>query len=297
MNPTLLVGLGALAAAALLGFAGRSLLRRPAPIVEEAPVVPEAPPPTGTIGPRIAALAAPTDEAARSALRRDLVQAGLGARGTLERFLLARAAAALLAPALGLLLVRPDRPLVALWTALVSAALGYYLPALWLRLRRSRRQASILRALPNALDMMVSCLESGLGLDTAMRRVANEVRTTAPELAAEFQVVFDETIAGVPRSEALRHLDLRTGLPDISSLVNVMGDAEKYGAGIAASIRAHAQLSRRRRALEIEKRAARAAPKLTVAMVLFVFPALFIVLLGPTVVQLFERVLPAMVIR
>ncbi len=242
----------------------------------------------------IGAWAAPRDPVSRLGLRRELVQAGWRGSRAMERYLVARAALALAFPLATYLIAHPTTLLVALPVALGSAALGYYLPMVWMQWQRADRQAQLLKAFPNALDMLVSCLEAGLGLDPSLRRVAHELKASAPELAEELHTVFDESAAGIPRVAALRHLDERTGLTEFSSLVNVMADAERYGASIATSIRSHAQLVRRRRALEIEKRAAQAAPKLTIAMVLFIFPALFVVTLGPMVVQLFDRLLPTL---
>ena len=124
--------------------------------------------------------------------------------------------------------------------------------------------------------------------------MARDLHVAAPELALELELTNAELKAGVPRMQALQHLHERTGLPEVASLVNVLAQAERFGAGVAPSIRAHAQLSRRRRALAAEKRAAEAAPKLTVAMILFVLPPLFVVLLGPTVVHVVERLIPTL---
>lgn len=239
----------------------------------------------------IGSLAAPPEGAERDALRQQLVQAGYNHPRALEIYLVIRTLLALMLPFLTLI---GPRGIATLSVALGLALLGYYLPSLIVAMQRENRHQALRIALPNALDMLVSCLEAGLGLDAALRHVAQEVHTAAPILSTELSYVNAELSAGIPRSDALRHLDHRTGLPEIASLVNVLSQAERYGAGISASIRAHAQLTRRRRLLDAEKRAAEATPKLTVAMIFFILPPLFVVLLGPAVVNIVVHLIPSL---
>ena len=116
----------------------------------------------------------------------------------------------------------------------------------------------------------------------------------APELAGEFDILNAELQAGLPRAEALGHLRDRNGVDAVNGLVSVVGQAERYGVGIASLMRSHAKMSRRRRILDAEQRAAEATPKLTVAMVLFILPPLFIILIGPTAIRLTTDVIPTM---
>jgi tight adherence protein C len=183
----------------------------------------------------------------------------------------------------------------AAWFGAVAAALGAFeLPwagvAILARARRARIQASV----PDMIDLLVSCVEAGLGIDGAFRQVAQELAVSSPELARELAVANAEMTAGLSRADALARLDARLGVEEITALVGVLGQAERFGAGVGPSLRAHAQLSRRRRALHAEQRAARASPLLTVVMILFILPALFVVLLGPTVVAVVERFLPTL---
>ena len=240
------------------------------------------------------ALAAPRDEASRSHMREWLVQAGWRERHNLEHFVALRAALAILLPLLGWSLIQPERLMATGSLVLALAAVGYYGPTVVLWQLRLARLDRLSHAFPNALDMLVSVLEGGLGVDAALIHVARELPAACPELASEIDTVNLELAAGVPRLEALNHLYLRTGLDDIASLVNVLAQAERYGSGIAQSIRAHAQLTRRHRANEAETRAAKASPKLTVAMIFFILPPLFVVLLGPTIVHVVERLLPTL---
>ena len=142
--------------------------------------------------------------------------------------------------------------------------------------------------MPDALDLLVSCVEAGLGLDAAFRRVALEIETAAPELSREFQLVTHEVSAGVPRVEAMRHLEHRTGLDEVRSLVNMLSQAERFGTSIAKGLRSHARVTRQKRMSRAEETAAQVSPKLTVVMIITLLPCIFIVLLGPAGVKIFD---------
>lgn len=242
---------------------------------------------------RLAALAAPSDDSALRSLHAQMLQAGLRGAGVLATFFTVRVVLALALPCL-LLIWRPDNVLPFLVALLALASTGYYLPWAAVSQLRSDRQRQLSRAFPDALDMLVSCVESGLSLDAALNRVASELQTMSPELAHELSILNAEVAAGIDRADALDHLGLRTGLPEIEALGSVLGRSTRFGAGVASSLRAHSQLARRRRALEAERRAAEAAPKLTVAMILFILPPLFVVLLGPTVINIVQRLMPVL---
>lgn len=238
-------------------------------------------------------LARPDDLEDSNALGLLLTQAGYRSRTAMMDFLALRVALTVGLPVVVLLFMGLADATAWTWVvALGAATLGYYAPSVVLRVRRRARQRRIGRAVPNMLDLLVSCVEAGLGVDMAMRHVCAEIVMASDELAAELQLVNSEMAAGIPRVEALKQLPLRTGVEDLASLVNVLGAVERYGAGIAQSIRAHAQLSRRRRAMEAEQRAAKASPALTVAMIVFILPPLFVVLLGPSVLAVTTWVVP-----
>jgi len=239
-------------------------------------------------------LAAPKEAGEREAMKQQLVQAGFRGRRDVSTYLVIRIGLAIFLPIAALVLVRPSKALIFALILILFANAGYYLPHLYVQARRSARQDAVLRSFPNALDMLVSCLEAGLGLDASFLRVARELKHTAPELAGELDLLTQEANAGMPRMEVLRRLADRVGVGEVTSLVNVLAHAEKYGAGVADSLRAHAQLVRKRRALDAEKRAAKASPKLTVVMVLFILPALFAVVLGPAVVNVIQVLIPSM---
>lgn len=299
MSPVVLVPLGAFATVLVGMLAVRSwwqarLLASPDTAPDAAPVVVPAPV-EGGWWEIIGQIARPSDPAGEAEQQQWLVQAGIRAGGMYPLWLASRVVGAVV---LGLLAwnlaANTLSPLLAAGVTVVGVAAGYYGPLAGLLFLRGRRQRRIRRAVPNLLDMLVSCVEAGLGVDAAIQHVAHEIGVTSPELAAEFDLLTAQLSAGVPRSTALEELGERTGVDDLGSLVHVIGVVDRMGSGIARSLRAHAQLMRRRRSLQAEERAARASPKLTVAMIVFIMPPLFVVLLGGAIVRLVEWVLPSM---
>ena len=235
---------------------------------------------------QLGTFAKPTSEAEEGLLRKRLVQAGYKSRLALEMYNAARVVLALSLPILfSVLLIRLDIVYMSV-AVVVLVAIGYYLPALIVSGRLSDRQRRLVVPLPDALDLLVSSVEAGLGLDAAFRRVADEMVTAAPELSKEFQLVNHEISAGVPRLDALRHLEYRTGVAEVTSLVNMLSQAERFGTSIARSLRVHSDMTRRRRMLKAEEQAGKVSPKLTVVMILFLMPCLFIVIMGPIMVKI-----------
>lgn len=239
-------------------------------------------------------LAAPAAEEERNVLRRKLIQAGWRSPNNLEAFSAARALLALIVPIFVFLALRPEKLHWIAATVLIGATVGYYAPGLILGSRVEERQQKLLRPFADALDLLVSSVEAGLGLDAAFKRVAEEMEAAAPELARELQLVNHEVAAGVPRIEALRRLDERTGLEEVSSLVSVLTQAERFGTSIARALRVHSDMVRTRRMLVAEEKAAKVSPKLTVAMILFILPCLILILIGPAVINVIRILLPTL---
>jgi tight adherence protein C len=244
------------------------------------------------IAARLSALANPNDEEERVKLRLMMVQAGYTNRHAYEMY---NALRVLLAIGLPLFVVTPmagsgDMMRIG-GGVVISAALGYYLPVFVVNSQVTSRQKKIMRPFSDALDMLVSSVEAGLGLDAAFRRVAEEMEVAAPELAREFQIVNHEIAAGVPRLEALKHLADRTGVEEINALVNMLAQAERFGTSIARSLRVHSSTTRQKRMSRAEEEAAKVSPKLTVVMILFLMPCLMIVLLGPAAVNIKNSVI------
>ena len=243
---------------------------------------------------RFSEIAAPSTDEERNLLRQKLVQGGFRSATNLEQYLSLRAASALIPPLVCLGLVGTMKLEAMLVLLLGTASLGYYLPAVLLDWRIRTRQAAILRPFPDALDLLVCCVEAGLGLDAAFRRVAEEMEPAAPLLSQELNTVNHEIAAGVPRADALRRLDKRTGLSEMGSLVSVLVQADRFGTSIAQALRTHAELVRTRRMLAAEEKAAQISPKLTVVMILFILPSLMMVLVGPAILNIAKNLLPTL---
>ena len=224
----------------------------------------------------------------RTALRTGLVRAGFRRPEAIGLFLGSKVVLAAALPlgwiAIGYLTARPLGNVFGL--ALVLAVLGFYLPTLFIGMRQSRRHDAVLGALPDALDLMVICVEAGLGVAAALQRVAVEMRLASPELAAELALVNQEMQTGMSRTDALRNLAERTGVDEIYSLVAMLIQTDRLGTSVAQALRSHADSMRVRRRQRAEQLARKASVKLAFPLVLLIFPALMLVLLGPAVVQL-----------
>lgn len=169
---------------------------------------------------------------------------------------------------------------------LFGAGLGFMLPNLWLALGRKQRAGAIRIGLPDALDLMVVSVEAGLGLDAAIQRVGDEFAPVHPELSEELRIVTHETTMGVPRGEALNGLAVRSGVPEVKSLVAVVTQAEKFGTSVAKALRNQSDALRTKRRQQAEERAQKTAVKLMAPLILFIFPAIFVVLVGPAVLRM-----------
>ncbi len=185
----------------------------------------------------------------------------------------------------------PDKTLFLL--AVAGAAAGLSLPAAFLRSIARKRQEAITDALPDALDLLTVCVEAGLGINSAFLRIAEEFRLSSPTLSEEFDVVNREMVAGKPRMEALRALADRTGVEDVKSLVAMLIQTERLGTSLAQSLRVHSDSLRVRRRQRAEEAAAKTTIKLVFPLVFLLFPALFIVILGPGVLQILHVLFPS----
>lgn len=163
----------------------------------------------------------------------------------------------------------------------IAALAGYLIPEGWLVSRVHARQHRLRQAIPDGLDLLVICVESGLGLDHALLRVSEELQVAHPELSEELQLVNAEMRVGKSRTEALRELGRRTGLDDIKSLVAMLVQTERFGTSIAQSLRVFSDDLRLKRRQRAEEAAAKVSVKMVPVLVLFIFPALMVVILGP----------------
>ncbi|WP_406696374.1 type II secretion system F family protein [Singulisphaera sp. Ch08] len=169
---------------------------------------------------------------------------------------------------------------------ILAGAVGFYLPDLYVSQLRKKRIESIFLALPDALDLMVVCVEAGLGLDTAMRRVTSELSTSCPVLCEEFAIANFQIQMGRARKDVLRDLGTRTGVDDMRALSAVVIQAEKFGSSIGGALRVQSDSMRLRRRQLAEERAAKTAVKIMIPLVLFIFPGVFVILVGPAGIQI-----------
>ncbi|MEW5821436.1 MAG: type II secretion system F family protein [Cyanobacteriota bacterium] len=171
----------------------------------------------------------------------------------------------------------------------VATMVGFRFPVLQLRLLTKKRYQEIQYNLPDTLDLLVVCVEAGLGLDAAMTRVAQEQMRTAPVLAREVGRVSKDIMAGVQRSEAFRNLAMRNDVPDLKSLVALLVQTDKLGTSISQSLRIYADTVRTKRRQKAEKLASEASVKMVIPLVLFILPSMFVVLLGPAILNLVQQ--------
>lgn len=175
----------------------------------------------------------------------------------------------------------------------IAAFVGYLLPEMVLVWKARSRQHRIQRGLADGLDLLVICVEAGLGLDQALLRVSQEIQITHPELSAELQLVNMEMRVGKTRIDALRELARRTGLEDIKALVAMLIQTERFGTSVAQSLRVHSDDLRTKRRQRAEEMSAKTTVKMVPPLVFFIFPALMVVILGPAVIALMRQLLPA----
>jgi tight adherence protein C len=177
---------------------------------------------------------------------------------------------------------------------LIAAIFGYLLPELWIGWRIRARQHRMRKGLPDSLDLLVICVEAGLGLDQALVRVSQELAIVHPELSDELQLVNLEMRLGKTRIEALRELARRTGLEDIKALVAMLVQTERFGTSVAQSLRVYSDDLRVKRRQRAEEMGAKTSVKMVPPLVFFIFPALMVVILGPAVITLLRQLMPAL---
>jgi tight adherence protein C len=182
-------------------------------------------------------------------------------------------------------------PRVSVGVGLFFALLGYYLPDLWLSWKTSTRKEKLFEGLPDALDLLVVCVEAGMGLDAAIHRVAKEMAFSNKSLSDEFKLVNLEMRAGKDRRSALRNLYERTGLDDVNSLVTTLIQTDRFGTSIAQALRVFADAFRTKRFQKAEEVAAKMPVKLIFPLILCIFPALFVVICGPAAIRIYQSLL------
>lgn len=233
------------------------------------------------------------EEANRLTLR--LAQAGLRSKDHLHMCLFAKLVLPITFGAFGVLFLNFGAaeqlsPMIRLAITLGAVIFGLYLPEVWLTNLIQRRQTDLSRGLPDALDLLVICAEAGLSLDAALSRVSRELDKAQPAIADEFSLTATELGFLPDRKEALRNLAHRVNLPTVRGVVSTLQQTEKYGTPLAQSLRVLAAEFREQRVLKAEEKAARLPATLTVPLVLFILPSLFIVLIGPAIIKTIDQI-------
>ena len=243
-------------------------------------------------------LAAPSEEAEITRFRERFVRAGLRNASAPLWFFASKAVLALSLPLVLLGLLRWLAPQITGTTSLllvfVASAIGYYLPNYVVDRMTRRRQSEILEAFPDALDLLVVCVEAGLGLDLAIVRVSDEIGMRSKVLSDEFKLVGLDLRVGSTRERAMVNLVARIGLDDIASFVSMLLQADRFGTSLADSLRVHADVLRTKRRLRAEEEAAKIALKMLFPLIFFVFPTLLLVLMGPAVIQIYRVMVPSL---
>lgn len=239
--------------------------------------------------PRMGTPFIPTDEGERTKLQTRLIHAGLYRRQAMVVFLGVKVL--LIAPAF-LCVAASLIGVVTLWQGLIIGLClgigGLIGPSFWLDHMKRKRQSNFRRALPDALDVLVICLEGGLSLSAGLRRVSTELRTAHPALASELAIVQREVQLGLTSGEALKKMGERSDLEEVRSLASVILQSERLGASLVKSLRVHAESLRLKRYQRAEEKAAVAATKVLFPTLLFILPAVFVVVLGPAAFHLIE---------
>ena len=236
--------------------------------------------------------------AQRASVRAKLVQAGFYASHAVEAFFAIRVVTALgfcLLAITAVFLLRPHGPFVGLLAILAGAGIGLYLPNLLLRQRIAERRRALRIGLPDAVDLMVVCLEAGGTLSSAMQRVESEFRDLHPVITEQLGIVLAEIQAGSSRADALTRLADRVGSDEISGLVTMLVQSEALGASMAQTMRVFGEQMRQARYLDAERRASELPVKLSIPLVLFIFPALMTVIFTPLIIRIFRVLLDSRV--
>ncbi len=238
----------------------------------------------------------PKTELEQSKLKLRLANAGFRSEAASPMFLSLKFAGLMFG------LVTSGITLVALWqwdqrsifTAISFAGGLFYLPDIALVLISSQRKQSIFLGLPDALDLLVVCVEAGLGLDQAMRKVSEEMKETYKVISEEFGLANFQLQMGRARAEVLHELGIRTGVEDLRCLASILIQADKFGSSVAQALRVQSEAMRTRRRQLAEEKAAKTAVKLIFPLVIFIFPGIFVVLVGPAAITMMREMFPAM---
>ncbi len=173
----------------------------------------------------------------------------------------------------------------------VGSLFVFYLPDIWIKQITDKRKERLLKALPDSLDLLVVCVEAGMGLDGAIKRVGDEMELGAPDLSSELHLLNLEMRAGKLRKDALRNFAIRTDLDEIKSLVTLLIQSDRFGTSITDALKVFSESFRTQRFQRAEEKAAKLPVTILIPLILFIFPALFVVILGPAAINIYEQLL------
>ena len=229
-------------------------------------------------------------------MQRRLIRAGIRKEGALKVLYGAKAVCGISFPLIAVAVVAGAETDTSnkFIVILLATAMGFFGPNEYVRRKATKRQKEIARGLPNALDLLVVCVESGLGLDQAILQVSKELEHAHPEISEEFGLVNLELKAGKRRVEALRNLGERTGVDDLKKLVAVLIQADRFGTGVAQSLRAHSDFMRVQARQVAEEKAAKLGVKLIFPIFFCILPSLFVVTVGPVAMKIIRELVPMM---
>jgi tight adherence protein C len=228
----------------------------------------------------------PKSKAEASIVRQRLIRAGYRKESAIKVFYGAKILAPLVLCAV--MLVTGIGHFSPVFMYILALVLGFLGPDFWLGRQISKRQARIRRGLPDVLDLLIICIEAGLSLDQGLQRTALELNETLPDLSDELGVVVLEQAAGRPRGDAWKNLAERTDVDSVRNLVSVLVQSEKFGTSVARTLRIHSETLRTQRRQKVEEQAAKTTVKLVFPLVLFIFPSIFLVTLGPAAIIMTE---------
>jgi tight adherence protein C len=215
-------------------------------------------------------------------LKEQLRSAGITSSGSMNMYVASRMAIPCIGLLCGALFAHSDQ----IFWALSSGAIGYLLPDMWLKAKTAKRKERIRKSLPDALDLLVICVEAGLGLDQAMLRVGQELAISHPDIQQEFMQVNLEQLAGKPRLEAWKSAAERTKIAEFALFVSMLTQADRFGTPIVRALSRFADEIRSKRRQRAEEKAAKTKIKILFPLVIFIFPCIFIVLLAPAILNI-----------
>lgn len=232
----------------------------------------------------------PSDEGELSNVRAKLIAAGYRSRSSVRMFFLARAALAIGLVVVGILMMtlsqsELDPARLAIFCG-IAGIIGYLAPNWWISRRRTQRQTEMRNGFPDALDLMLVCVEAGQSLDQSIMRVSSEVNEAHAALAEELQIVASEMRAGKDRAQVLRDFAERSGVPDISAFVTVLVQSAAFGTSVSAALRVYAAEMRDKRLMRAEEKANTLPTKLTLGTMFFTVPPLMLILIGPSLIEI-----------